>query len=1303
MALGDVRLSILAFPQRWTGAAIEARVLLLPTGDPTIAPVPNVGLPAFAGTSWPLRAMVLPALDSLLGSDPGSTPGAVPFAFTATAPANAQALFSAIGAKFPIVPPKTNAERRARLANIGIRKQLPKSYTDAFAFERASPGTTTDNSFGCSLRGVVGGAREDEKPPETITWGAVLSFALRQPLLARALGLLHDVTIPIGDASLLASGGWVYVELDPAGTIKPTLPDVVRRYAARIPPLDGVASRRLFGAVLLPVGLTAAGDYGMALSESARYDDGFAKIVHATQAVTVDAATSSHDMLPPATDAGVDLGWDDEQVTTWFNRQIDGLRARVDPTVKAVEAPLGVSGYRLDVRMPDDPAHTDWESLCRAFSIDAAGVRAPILFPPPPDPALFNAQFDDELAVEPAPAMSQHASDGAAWLPQHFTRWQDGSLVVNDTTLFQLAGTKPSDAKGNPLSVGPTLYGAPVQGVRLRYGNRYEFRCRLADLTGAGPKIDDDPINPAPHPSTVVRFARHVQPKAMRLTTNIPRPDPGKGNPAVQTVSSIDVWRPLIGYPEMVFAGIDDPAVIAQVIANADAARAAGDAVGVNDPDVTHVRVTVEVRATAHDLGPDPATLRDGEFRKLYTVDIALPAFDPNHLLAAGTPLTLKLDYADIADVSTLAPPAAGATNLPVPRARDVRIRLAAHCADKIDYFGSAAVREGIIVDVASRASAQIEANLFVAQADQVALHAIMLQPAPDMTNRLADQLDLACDGLTFTAKPGQRVVFGASAALRHSLAGDSSAITFASGNELLGHWIACIRLDVARDWTWDGVSDVGFAVGRRDAAADGFADVGAIALPFTVSAIALQGFDVPGIDRRATTRIVFFDAVDPQPDKGKLPTLKTPQWRIEPKLRDLSQAANDALARDLAIRLPVAVAPRQTPKLVSAGIALSSYQRDDAYASTATRQKVLWFEFEEPIEDDNDALFARIVGYGPDPLLSGAITHLLVPAPAIPIGPTTWFDIIESMLPNPPAAPPLAIDPEPMRVIVPGQPEDSSGLDAMIEMEASLPPPAPAKSRHFIVPLPPGVAPDAPDLFGFWTYELRIGHKLIWSTAQARYGRPLIVNGVQHPAPGMSCNAFRFRAAATAPRTIVVTAPHATAVFADKRLTDPAGGNDPRTRIWALLYAQVAQADGVTWRNVLIARAPAVPQIPIGADGKPSAPQTRDIVGVAQFDEQDIASKLVDLALPADAPLSVIAVELFPSDRLSLQSFSLGDAKVFYTVDTPDPFAGAAPPTSIFGNFGVGASDPLGRDLGTRASRRILRCSPLTPVKAAC
>jgi hypothetical protein len=134
-----------------------------------------------------------------------------------------------------------------------------------------------------------------------------------------------------------------------------------------------------------------------------------------------------------------------------------------------------------------------------------------------PAPAIFTANFDDELAVEPAPAQSQHATDNLAWLPQHFTRWQDGSLVVNDTTLFRIAGTSPQDANHNPLAVPPPTYGAPTPAIRLRYGHRYEFRCRFADLTGGGPKVGDAPINPAPHPTAVTRFLRHVQPKAARL------------------------------------------------------------------------------------------------------------------------------------------------------------------------------------------------------------------------------------------------------------------------------------------------------------------------------------------------------------------------------------------------------------------------------------------------------------------------------------------------------------------------------------------------------------------------------------------------------------------------------------------------------------------------------------------------------------------------------------------------------------------------------------------------------------------
>lgn len=1305
MALADVRLSILAFPQRWSAGTLEARVLLLPAGDPTQPP--GAGLPAFAGTDWALRARVLPGLDALLGPNPGGTAGAQSMNFTASAPAGALALFQGLAANFNVTAPKPKAERLANVSGAAIRKDLPPSYTKAFPFERPGPGTTVGAEFACALRDTVPAVDGDKKPPASLTWGGVLSFALRQPLLARALGLIHDLTIPVNPATLLAPGGWLYVELDPAGLVQPLVPDAVRSYAARLPALDANAERGLFAAVLLPVGLTAAGDYGQALTEAAIYDDGFAKIVHAAQAVTADAASDGHNELRPATDAGVDLGWDDEQVTLWLNRQLDGLRARLDPATKATEAPLGVSGYRVDVRLPDDPQFTGWASLCRAFSADAAGAPAPLRFPPAPANALFSTDFDGELTVEPTPVRSVHATDGLAWLPRHFTRWQDGSLVVSDTTLFQLAGASPRDANGQPLAVPPPTYGATPPAVRLRYGKRYEFRCRFADLTGGGPELSDKGVNPAPQPTAATRFLRHVPPKSVRLATNIPLPDPGDPTPEVAAVTTINVWRPLIGYPEMVFAGIDNPAVIAQVIQNAPAARAAGDAVGANDPDVTHVRVSVQVRALAHDSGP--AGLRDGDFRELYVTDIPFPPFDPTAVLTPGAPLPITLQYVDRADIATLAPPAPGATTLPIPRARDVRLRLTSICADKPDYFGADWVRQGLAVNVATRAPATSEAGLFVPQGQELTLNGIMLQPAADMVQRLADHLDLSADGLTLTARPGERVVFGASGALRHTLSGDNGAITFATKDELLGHWLAVIRLELDRDWTWDGLDDEGLVVSRHDTAAETLQVVGQLRVPFAAPALATAGEDVPGIDRRARTRLVFFDAVDPQPPPGEFPSTPTLEWLVEPRLRTLPNAAEQALAQKLPIVLPIAARPRQTPKLVSAGIALSPYQRDAEYSSTESRERMLWFEFDQPVDDPNDALFTRVLAYGPDPLLSGVITHLLVPTPAAPLGPTTWFSIIESLLPTPPAPPPLAVDPEPMRVIVPGQPEDSSGLGAMTEMQEAIPAPGQSRAKHFLVPLPPGLDPDAPELFGFWTYELRIGHKKVWTTAQARFGRALAIKGVQHPAPALRCTAVRVRPAPSpagpmAPPRIVVAAPHATAVFQDKRLTLPAAG-DPRTRIWVLLYAQVTQADGATRRNVLLARAPAIAQVALDDAGKPVPPKTRDVMGLAQFDEQAIGQRLADLALPVASPLSVIAVELLPSDRLTQQSVAFGNQQVFITFDQPDaPFGDLN--VGGFGTFvaaPASASDPLGVELGSITSRRILRCSPLTPVSPAC
>ena len=265
-------------------------------------------------------------------------------------------------------------------------------------------------------------------------------------------------------------------------------------------------------------------------------------------------------------------------MTRWLNRQLAAMRARLGGDATLVEAPLGVSGYRIDVSTHEEPNPPDWKSLCRAISIDGDGNPAPLQFPPPPAAAVFSTSFNDELTVEPAPARSIHATNQTAWLPQHFTRWQGGSLVANDPTLFELSGTTPragaTDQTGGPtIAVPPPTYAGAAPLVPLRYGTLYHFRCRLADLTGGGPTADGDPATPALHPVATTRFLRHVQPKTVRTETNIAIAEPGDPTPAVATITTMDVWRPLIGYPELTFAGIDDPAVIDAQIADAAAAR----------------------------------------------------------------------------------------------------------------------------------------------------------------------------------------------------------------------------------------------------------------------------------------------------------------------------------------------------------------------------------------------------------------------------------------------------------------------------------------------------------------------------------------------------------------------------------------------------------------------------------------------------------------------------------------------------------------------------------------------------------
>ena len=154
----------------------------------------------------------------------------------------------------------------------------------------------------------------------------------------------------------------------------------------------------------------------------------------------------------------------------------------------------------------------------------------------------------------------------------------------------------------------------------------------------------------------------------------------------------------------------------------------------------------------------------------------------------------------------------------------------------------------------------------------------------------------------------------------------------------------------------------------------------------------------------------------DPHPAPGKFPRELSPQYTIAATFKSApsTQQAYTNLV------LPIVTPPSQTPKIASTGIAESPFQASPDYSETYLRDRYLWIEFAEPLADDDDAYFGRVLAYGPDPLLAAA---LLPPSP----------------LPDP-VEPTLAISPDPVRMIFAGQSSDECGLDAMTQLIAANP-----------------------------------------------------------------------------------------------------------------------------------------------------------------------------------------------------------------------------------------------------------------------
>jgi hypothetical protein len=1173
------RLNLLPYLQHWDGARLHVRLLAIPRGNPLDPLVAPAG-PSFATADFVFDVRLVTGLDQI----PTFGTPASHLQIASPHPPQAQNLFNQLATVFPIdpAPPAPNP----RPAGTLIKKYLPPTYRDAVGFSVSrSPYIVSDDSYLCTLRsGTNKPPYKKIKPPAApkFPWGKVIAITMRQRLLAEALGIIRplDIAVP---PDIFKEGGWVYVTLAPASDAfaLTTTPDALKSYATRVPALP--APRTLFTPVLFPVAsVPPPGPYDDLFQEVEDYDDGFAKAVHATQPHFLDPLNETDDGTRPAKDIGMRLGWDDEQVTIWLNRQIDAAAA-------ALDAPMGVFGYRIDAR---EQGATAWSSLCLAQGTVKVG-------------AVTVGNFNGELGIETIATQPDGEKTGVYWLPSYYTHWTGPSLVAVDMLTRRLIG--------DPSFAGPYPVNGVDPAVQLRYGKTYQYRVRLMDHTGGGPDSTDAAQNPGPHPIFTLPFRRWIRPRTARVLDKLPNvPDPTK--PPAQ----IHVARPLLGHPEYGYTGA--PNAAADLIADIPRAQAEKREVALPDPDVSMLSISVQVRALGLDTQPGGGT--EAGYHTVFTTTRLFPA-DPTK------PLTLDLAWTDVHDADTLAPPSASGP-IAVPTARDVRLVFFAVAKNDphLDYFGADDVRVGASVNVNLRHRSSDERALFLPTTPSDLLRAIFLQPTSSLDasvafaqraagfgvqapanpiGRLAEELDLDVNGLTLRARSGRRLVFGTAAGLRHVLAPDNSSVTFASNTDLARHWIVALRVTIDRDWTWDGLAPIGVSIVRQ-----GAGEVGRVEPRSSIDAAALVHPDRSGTD------LIFFDVVDPKPEPGHFPAELNLDYSLTPRF-DAPPAQSDP-ALIVSVRLPMTTPPTQVPRLMSAGIALSPYVRSADYSSTEQRRRVLWLEFNRPPENPHDLYFCRTLGYAPDPLLVGTLRD-----------------------PDEAAEPPLPVDPEPIRAIVSGQSDDRAGFAAMRPLVPSDSP------VHFMLQLPPGLPDDAPELFGFYTYEFRVGHNQGWSTAQGRFGAALRVTGVQHPAPPLACMVARTTAG------ILASAPYANPVQ-DGRSVRPL---PPATEIYVMIYAQVYQSDDQDFRNVLLSHKLARFQRK-AFDDRQISPDA--LYADASWSTSEIKWMLDGLTLDTDTPLSCLAVETLP-----------GGSKI---------------------------GDPLGANLG---QERLLRTSPLVPVPTIC
>ena len=216
-------------------------------------------------------------------------------------------------------------------------------------------------------------------------------------------------------------------------------------------------SRSLFAPILFPVLFKKnAGDpdplpdgtFDQLLIETAEYDDGFAKIVHAHQPQSRNLLAETPEEGKPVKDAGIRLGWDDEQILIWYLRQLAADSSVKDLYDKRLDAPLGVFGYAIDVRETANPAKP-WETLNEVVS------RKPLSLPAGQQEPIRLGNFKGEFPYQVYPMRLDGNPNGDYWLPMYFANWTGHSMVLPDKDAADIYQTNSAVADAGTGVTGP--------------------------------------------------------------------------------------------------------------------------------------------------------------------------------------------------------------------------------------------------------------------------------------------------------------------------------------------------------------------------------------------------------------------------------------------------------------------------------------------------------------------------------------------------------------------------------------------------------------------------------------------------------------------------------------------------------------------------------------------------------------------------------------------------------------------------------------------------------------------------------